>query len=111
MQQQFEAAVGFPGVVEQAVNRLGPGIVLIAAQRIGRKTHLSGQVFALLCLFVIDDACRVANGRRSGRNSLDHHGIRADLGACADGDRPENLRPGTDDHAVFQRRMPLALVP
>src|SRR3546814_5762546 len=54
------------------------------------------------------DLCRNADGGAHFGHILQHHGIRSDPGIAADLDRAENGRIGADDHAVPQRRMPLA---
>ena len=46
-----------------------------------------------------------------GRHVAHDDGVRADLRAVADVDRPEDLGAGADDHALAERRVPLALVP
>jgi len=53
---------------------------------------------------------RNADHRHPGRDIGQHHRIGADPGAFADGDRPQHLSPGTDDHPVIQGGMTFAPV-
>ncbi len=43
-----------------------------------------------------------------GRHIVQHHGVGADPGVVADGDRPQHLGAGADDHVVADRRVALA---
>ena len=56
----------------------------------------------------VDRAGRDADHGGVGRHGVDHHGVGADAGIVADGDRPQHLGAGADDHVVAHRRVALA---
>src|SRR3989338_5636514 len=50
-----------------------------------------------------------ADNGGEGRNVVNHHRGRADAAVMADGDRPQDDRPRTDDDAILKRGMTLPL--
>ena len=93
------------------MNRLRQRIVLVARYGIGGEAHLAGLDFTVDLALVFDDARRNTHRSRAGRNITHHHGIRSDLGAFAQGNRPQHLGSGADHHAALQRGVSPALVP
>src|SRR5450830_1736579 len=91
-------------LINQTVQRLRQGIVTIRGHTICRK-HACSSLLARILRHLLHDARRVTNGSGARRHLFDNHGVRADLGAVADGETAQHLRTGADDHAAAQRRM------
>src|SRR5690606_7227043 len=101
-------------VIEQLPDGSRDRIRHVLTDPIGIETDLLGDRLALGLLRIIgldDDLARDAHRGRPRRNRTSHDGVRADLGAGTDSERPENLRASTDNHAILERRMALALAP
>src|SRR2546421_1699099 len=81
-------------VVHQLVQGLRHRIVHIAADGVGGKPPL--------CVVRLDEPRRNTNRSRSRRHRLDHDGVRTDLRAVSDADRPQDLGAGADDHTFAE---------
>src|SRR5512135_3817935 len=103
--ERLEHLVQLVGMLDQRLDGLRVGIILVCDHRVGRKTRaLPGRpAFA--------HAARHADYRGARRHVLHHHRVRSDLGTVAHRDRTEDLGAGADHHALAERWVPLALVP
>src|SRR3990167_9088770 len=110
----FQPPIHRMQVIEQLTNGARYRVRHVLTHAIGIETELLGNSLALGFLLIVsfdDDPPRDANRRSARRHLLGHHGIRADLGARADRERPQHLGTSSDHHTIFQRRMALTLVP
>src|SRR5690606_7093970 len=110
----LQAAIHGMQMIKHLTDRLGHRVRHVLAHRIGIETVLFGNGLALGLLLTggLDHhPARIADHGDTRRYRLGDHRVGADLGAGADGEWPENLRAGADDHAVFQGWVALALVP
>ena len=108
-------------VVEDGLDRAGHGVGHVFTDAVGVETEflahclaagrVDGEGFGDIRVGTFDDLAGNADDRGSGGNFFGHHGIGADLGAGADGERSQDFGSGTNDHAVFQGWVTLALVP
>ena len=73
-------------------------------RRLGSRLRRSGAVLLLRAHGRGD-----ADSARVGRHVLDDDGVGSDRGVVADDDGAEDLRPGSDEHVVADRRVALRL--